>query len=71
MGLVREVAVELGGVSICIGKVLPCAGKSISAIWGRDLGAVGFNVEKIEVIHVGFLWQVTGKKVIRKEDRYS
>ena len=62
MGSVREVSAEGGGGSVCLGKVLPRGGTNDDDIWGRYLGAVGCNVKKLEVVHVGFLRQVTGEK---------
>ena len=51
------------------GKVLPRSGTIGVAIWGGDLGVVGFNVEKPEGVYLGFPLQVTGKKEIMKNYR--
>ena len=46
MVFLREFSAEGGVRYVLFGKVLPRGGKSGAAIWGRDLGTFGCNVEK-------------------------
>ena len=57
-----EVYAEEGGGYIHLRKVILHSGTSGASIWDGDLGAVSYNVGKLEGIHVGFLRKLAGKK---------
>ena len=69
LGTIRGVAAEGWSGYVCLGKFLPHGGTSGADIWGGYLDAVGYNVEKLEGVHVGLLWQVKGKKARRQKYR--
>ena len=62
LGTVREVADEGGSRPDCLIKFLPrsCPGGSTS--WVGNLGVDGSYAEKLKVLYVSFLRQVTGMK---------
>ena len=55
--MVREVAAEGRGGSVCLEKVLPCSATSGADIWGRDFGAIACNVKNAS----SYIWVFYGR----------
>ena len=60
MGTFREVAEEGGSGTDSLRKVLPSCGLGGAPLWGGNLYFDGNDAEKLEGLHVGFLWQEAG-----------
>ena len=65
MDLARETAKQRGGGTASVSNVLSCSGAGGITLWGRDLVFLETMCRKLEVVHVGFLRQMTGQKAKR------